>query len=124
MFHDALMPFAEKRTIIMKKIYIKFLTCVTAISVAIVTPMVSTIKDNKAVEVQAAQKKLTKKQARNKLIKYLKKKKIWKASYHLDYDHKSGNKYVFHYYEVLSDHVATVNWYDVDIKSGKISPWF
>ncbi|MCI5587325.1 MAG: hypothetical protein MR384_05520 [Lachnospiraceae bacterium] len=108
----------------MSKIYKKIVLFIAAISVATVTPGVVVSQNNTVIEIQAAQKKLTKKQARNKLVKYLKKKKKWKASYHLDYDHTSGNKYVFHYYEVLSDHTATVNWYDVNIRTGKITPWF
>ena len=50
---------------------------------------------------------------------YLKKKKEWKSYYYLDYDYKSGNEYVFHYYEMMSDHIATINWYEVSVYNGK-----
>ena len=102
-------------------------------SLTVVTPGVSILPHTTSMEVQAAKKKLTKAQAKKKLtkaqakkkvIKYLKKKKLWKKSYRLEYDHKSGNKYVFHYYEFVTDHTATINWYDVNIRTGKITAEF
>jgi hypothetical protein len=37
---------------------------------------------------------------------------------------KNENTYFIHVYELLSDHSATFNWYDVDIKTGNIKPEF
>ena len=75
--------------------------------------------------VQAAKKKLTKKQAKKKLKKWLKKKGIWNPDvYILAYDHKEGNEYVFQYYEQLEDHTATYDWYNVNSKTGKITALF
>lgn len=108
----------------MRKMTKKIVACVMAASVAAVSPGVTSLQENTSIEAQAARKKLTKKQARKKVVKYLKKNKIWNKDYYLEYDHKSGNKYVFHYYEMMSDHTATVNWYDVNIRTGKITPEF
>ena len=108
----------------MKKITKKIVVCAVVASVATVIPEITSFQENTSIETQAARKKLTKKQARTKVVKYLKKNKIWNSSYYLEYDHKSGNNYVFHYYEMMSDHTATVNWYDVNAKTGKVTPLF
>lgn len=47
----------------------------------------------------------------------------------IDVDRKEGNAYVVHVYEVVSDgpdssHTATMNWFHVDIKTGKIKKEF
>lgn len=42
----------------------------------------------------------------------------------IEIDHKDENTYFVHAYEILPDHTATFNWYDVDIKSGNIKPEF
>ncbi|MBA3856162.1 MAG: hypothetical protein C0507_04565 [Cyanobacteria bacterium PR.3.49] len=47
----------------------------------------------------------------------------------IDVDRKEGNEYIVHVYEVVSDgpdssHTATMNWYHVDIKTGKIKKEF
>ena len=99
----------------MKKIAKKLMLGIVLASLTVVTPGVSILPHNTSMEVQAAKKKV---------IKYLKKKKLWKKSYRLEYDHKSGNKYVFHYYEFVTDHTATINWYDVNIRTGKITAEF
>lgn len=108
----------------MKKIAKKLMLGIVLASLTVVTPRVSILPHNTSMEVQAAKKKLTKAQAKKKVIKYLKKKKLWKKSYRLEYDHKSGNKYVFHYYEFVTDHTATINWYNVNIRTGKITAEF
>lgn len=51
------------------------------------------------------------------------------ASATIDVDRKEGNAYVVHVYEVVSDgpdssHTATMNWYHVDIKTGKVKKEF
>ena len=102
----------------------KIVACVMAASVAAVSPGVTNLQENTSIEAQAARKKLTKKQARKKVVKYLKKNKIWNKDYNLECDHKEDNKYVFHYYEFVTDHTATINWYYVNIRTGKITPMF
>jgi len=47
----------------------------------------------------------------------------------VELDRKEGNAYVVHVFEVVSDgpdeaHTATMNWYNVDIKTGKIKKEF
>lgn len=72
----------------------------------------------------AKTKTLTKKQATKKVVKYLKKKKIYKKKYILAYDSKHEKKYLFHYYEDMKTHTATINWYYVNMKTGKITAMF
>ena len=72
----------------------------------------------------AKAKTLTKKQAAKKVVKYLKKKKIYKKKYILAYDSKHWKKYLFHYYEDMKTHTATINWYYVNMKTGKITAMF
>ena len=71
-----------------------------------------------------AKAKLTKKQARKKLIQYLKDVGIWKSGYKAEYDSTEGNKYLFHVYENVDDHTATVGWYYVNKNNGKITSMF
>lgn len=87
------------------------------------------------VAVTQAKMNLTQKQAKKKLISVLKKKKMFYKKtivegtsvyvLHFVYDHKQGNKYVFHYYETVyyngvKDHIATLGWYSINKKTGKI----
>ena len=76
-----------------------------------------------AVTVAKA-KTLTKKQARKKLVNYLKNQNLFNSQYQLVFDHKEGNDYVYHYYEDMGTHTATVNWYYVNKKSGKVTAMF
>lgn len=109
----------------MRKMAKKVMISMVTTAIVMSSTGVSSINNgNISIQVQAAKKKLTKKQARIKVVNYLKKKKEWKSYYYLDYDHKSGNEYVFHYYEMMSDHTATINWYEVNIKTGKITSMF
>ena len=39
-------------------------------------------------------------------------------------DHAQGDVYSVHVYEDLPDHTATLNWFDVNIKTGKITKKF
>jgi hypothetical protein len=39
-------------------------------------------------------------------------------------DHSEGDLYSVHIYEDLPDHTATFNWYDVNVKNGKITKKF
>ena len=39
-------------------------------------------------------------------------------------DHGKGDVYTVHVYEDLPDHTATFNWYDVNLKTGKITKTF
>jgi hypothetical protein len=39
-------------------------------------------------------------------------------------DHQQGDVYSVHVYEDLPDHTATFNWYDVNLKTGKITKMF
>jgi len=39
-------------------------------------------------------------------------------------DHDQGDVYSVHVYEDLPDHVATFNWYDVNLKTGEITKKF
>lgn len=75
--------------------------------------------------VAEAKTNMTKAQAKKKLIRVLKKKKLYNKKYYLDYDYKKGNCYVFHYYEWVyyngvKDHTATTGWYSVNRKNGRI----
>lgn len=110
----------------MKKFTKRLLLCAVAASITATNPGISMLSGNQAIEVQAAQKKkkISKKQARKKVVKYIKKYGNWNTSYYLDYDHNGKNTYVFHYYEMMSDHTATVNWYDVNWNTGKVKPEF
>lgn len=76
------------------------------------------------IEMTASAKTLTKKQAKKKLITYLKKKKLYNDHYFLSYDHMEGKKYVFQYYESLDTHIHTINWYYVHKQTGKITALF
>ena len=42
----------------------------------------------------------------------------------VEVDSKSAEGYTIHVYEILSDHTATFNWYDVNSKTGEIIPMF
>ena len=55
----------------------KIVACVVAASVAAVSPGITSLQKNTSIEAQAARKKLTKKQARKKVVTYLKKNHIW-----------------------------------------------
>lgn len=64
---------------------------------------------------------LTWKQAGKILRNWLEKNKLYNEKYHLAFERKEGGKYLFHYYEDMPDHTATINWYYVDSKTGKIT---
>ncbi len=81
-------------------------------------------KKNTAIKkLKTAKKKkaLTKKTAKKKLISYLKKNKAYDSKLILEYDHKEGKTFVFHYYTIFGDHTVTTNWYYVNSKTGKIT---
>jgi len=42
----------------------------------------------------------------------------------INVDHKDGEVFVIHVYELLSDHRATFNWYNVNIKTKLVTPLF
>lgn len=42
----------------------------------------------------------------------------------LAFDHMDANKYVIHVYEDLPDHVATLNWFEVDSETGAVTRTF
>lgn len=103
-----------------------------------ISPLVEKIKvpGIATVAVTQAKMNLTQKQAKKKLISVLKKKKMFYKKkrnvegtsvymHHFVYDHKQGNKYIFHYYETVyyngvKDHIATFGWYSINKKTGKI----
>lgn len=74
-----------------------------------------TVKENKT---------LTVKQATVKLEKWLKDNNKTVKDAILVYDHKEGNNYVFQYYNDMGTHTATINWYYVNCKTGKITAMF
>ena len=74
--------------------------------------------------VKAKSATLSRKKVRNKLKKWLKQRGEWNASYVLEFDSMDGENYLFHYYEDMGDNTATVNWYDVNKHTGKISAMF
>src|SRR5699024_6615967 len=47
------------------------------------------------------------------------------SNFKLTLDHQDGDKYIFHYYEAVNDgdggHTATLGWYEVDSKTGKVT---
>jgi len=47
------------------------------------------------------------------------------SNFTLQYDHDDGDKYIFHYYEMVNDgdggHTATLGWYAVDSKTGEVT---
>ncbi|RKI43269.1 hypothetical protein D7V86_00725 [bacterium D16-51] len=113
----------------MKKKIIKntlILTMVFALSGAQLNmPLKQVFIPSVAVDAKTPVRKLTWKQAMRKLVKWLKKKKLYNKKYVLSYDgHMEGKKYLFHYYEDMGTHTATVNWYYVHSKTGKITPMF
>ena len=68
---------------------------------------------------------ISKKQAKKKLIRWLKKKKKWYSKCIFEYDHMQGKYYVFHQYTITvyedgSGHTCTMGWYGVHKKTGKI----
>ncbi len=75
-----------------------------------------------AIEV-SAKTKMTWKKARKKLVKWLKKRGEYNKKYDLVYDHydKGEKQYVFHYYNFVGNHSATINWYYVSKKTGEIT---
>ena len=52
------------------------------------------------------------------------KNNLYNSKFVLAYAGKKGKKYLFHYYEDMETHTATVNWYYVNSKTGKIIPMF
>ncbi|MBQ9632337.1 MAG: hypothetical protein IJV04_05425 [Lachnospiraceae bacterium] len=75
-----------------------------------------------AVVVEA--KALSRKQAEKKLLKWLKKNGEYRKNLILVYDSTQDGKYMFRYFENMDDHIATVNWYYVDKKTGHITSMF
>lgn len=73
---------------------------------------------------KAVAKKLNRDQARKELVKWLKRNNQYNKKYILAYNKKDGNTYVYHYYEDMPTHVATVNWYYVNSRTGKITSEF
>ena len=97
---------------------------VVAVMIAIIPVSMPDLIPQTQISYIAKAKTLTKKQAKKKVVKYLKKKKIYKKKYILAYDSKHGKKYLFHYYEDMKTHTATINWYYVNMKTGKITAMF
>lgn len=69
-------------------------------------------------------KNLTVKQAEDKLRKWIAKNGQESSGAMLFYDHMEGDNYVFHYFCDMGTHTATINWYYVNKKTGKIKPMF
>ena len=77
-----------------------------------------------ATAIEAEAKSLSKKKARKKLVKWMKKHGVYQSNLILSYDGIEDGAYVFQYYEDMGDHTATSNWYYVDRNSGAISSMF
>lgn len=69
-------------------------------------------------------KNLTMKQAKAKLRKWIAKNGHESSGAILRYDHMDGDNYVFQYYHDMGTHTATMNWYYVNKKTGKIKAMF
>lgn len=59
-----------------------------------------------------------------KLIKESKKKNPQTGQAVVEIDGYEGGNWRVHVYELMSDHTATMNWYNVDSKTGKITTDF
>jgi hypothetical protein len=42
----------------------------------------------------------------------------------VDLDHTDKDTYSIHFYEGYDDHIATINWFDVNIHTGEVKPMF
>ena len=90
-----------------------------------VTPLAVPMQNHTAdsvIEV-SAKTKMTWKKAKKKLVRWMKKRGEYNKNYDLVYDHYDNEQkqYVFHYYNFVNDHTATMNWYYVSKKTGKIT---
>lgn len=90
-----------------------------------VTPLAVPMQNHTAdsvIEV-SAKTKMTWKKAKKKLVRWMKKRGEYNKDYDLVYDHYDNEQkqYVFHYYNFVNDHTATMNWYYVSKKTGKIT---
>ena len=65
---------------------------------------------------------LTVKQAKKKLIKWLRKHD--QMGDVVEYNSREGKKYLFHVYDDMGSHTATRGWYYVHRKTGKITSMF
>lgn len=97
------------------------LSLATVLTVTPLTPMQNHTADS-AIEV-SAKTKMTWKKAKKKLVRWMKKRGEYNKNYDLVYDHYDNEQkqYVFHYYNFVNDHTATMNWYYVSKKTGKIT---
>lgn len=97
------------------------LSLATVLTVTPLTPMQNHTADS-VIEV-SAKTKMTWKKAKKKLVRWMKKRGEYNKNYDLVYDHYDNEQkqYVFHYYNFVNDHTATMNWYYVSKKTGKIT---
>ena len=100
----------------------------------VVSPMIQPISTQ---PISLEEKFISEEEAIN-LIKELHKVKEWLAFFTgpggtspttdgkpiIEVDSKISEGYSIHVYEMLSDHTATFNWYDVNSKTGEIIPMF
>lgn len=91
---------------------------------------------NSTCIVAQAKMNLTQKQAKKRLIRVLKKNKLYynkkcfvqngsRYVLHFKYARKRGNRYIFRYYEWVyydgvKDHAATLGWYSINRKTGRV----
>ena len=105
------------------------ITITLGVMIFSICPSEFPVAENNQMAVVKAQKALTKKQAKKRVIKTLKNSGLYNPNYFLDYAYKEGDYYVFHYYEIVispgsGSHTATVNWYKVNKHTRMIVPEF
>ena len=103
------------------------LLMIGALSVPMNTPLANLVPGASSYSVQStveAKSVLTKKQAKKKLKKWLKKKGLLKKKLKIAYDRKEKKSYVFWAYYDEGDHTSTQNYYYVNYNTGKIKAEF
>ena len=84
---------------------------------AVVPLAVPNVSRNMQPGMTAEAKILTKKQAKKKVIAYLKKRNIYYKSYQLIYESHEGNKYFFRYYK--GGYAPNIRWFYVNKSTGR-----
>lgn len=98
-----------------------------ALVIPIHAPIASMVPGTPVITMQTkaeAKAVLSKKQAKKKLIKWLKRRNLLEDKLIIAYDHKKGGDYFFHAYFDEGDHTSTQNWYYVNSKTGVVRAEF
>ncbi len=102
----------------------KILPAAVIFALAAPTAAYQTAPGTACVSEAKTKAKLTKKQAFKKVLKYLKKKKIRCKKFCWTYAGIEGKRYLFHVFEDMETHTATIGWYYVNKNTGKVTSMF